>query len=407
MHFQSPVNDSGENRAGPALLDAALLAAQEVYEHELREVAGRGEVRLARSHRGHLLDELDEAGVRREHEGVHLYAGLAARLNLSERRLHDDGVAAHRVLVEPAPAANLPERRGLSPPAPARRRFRGRAFEEAGRGLPVRHHHYLLHLLALRLQEPSRELQPLGRVRVVRADLRRRETRERKLLGVVVEEHDLQRVAGVLRAYQVRERERDLLRGREAVFAVEDHRVRAVEHDDRRARGLVVLLVYVQVSVFEVDWNRQPLALYRGEERRVHVEVDGVAELVRLRRLRGLDARREVRRVVTPDRRLAEAPEQVPERLVPEEVEPLLRHLELDVARQGLALLAVAHPPLPPSLVALRGLLAQLQITLFDEALDELIEQLLQLRALELPVVLREHLLHVALRQLAHLKQGL
>ena len=48
---------------GRALLDARLLAAEEVYEDELREVAGRGEVGLARSHLRHLLDELDEVVV--------------------------------------------------------------------------------------------------------------------------------------------------------------------------------------------------------------------------------------------------------------------------------------------------------------------------------------------------------
>ena len=76
----------------------------------MREVAGRGEVGLATSHRRHLLDELDEVVVRRQHEGVDHDAGLAARLHLAKSSLHHDGVAAHRVLVEASVRA--PTRRG-------------------------------------------------------------------------------------------------------------------------------------------------------------------------------------------------------------------------------------------------------------------------------------------------------
>src|ERR1051326_4437032 len=69
----------------------ALLAPEEVDQDELREVAGRGEVRLARGHGGHLLDELDEVVVRGEHEGVDLDARLAAGLDFAEGRVHHDG----------------------------------------------------------------------------------------------------------------------------------------------------------------------------------------------------------------------------------------------------------------------------------------------------------------------------
>src|SRR5579885_265966 len=363
-----------------ALTNAALLALEEINQDELRQVAGRGEVGFTLSHRRHLLDELDEVVVRGEHEGVNHDARLAARLNLAQRRLHHDGVAAHRVLVEPAAPVKL----AVAPRGGgARARDLLLRVEEAGGRLAVRHHHDLLHLLALRLKDSARELQTFRGVRVVRADLRRRQLREWQLFRVVVEEDDLERVARILRADQVRERERDLLGGREAVFAVEDHRVRAVEHDDRGARRLIILLVDVQVSVFEVERDGQALALDGREQSRVHVEVDRVAELVRLRRLRGLDARREVRRVVATDGAFAEAAKQIAKRLVSEEVQALLRHLELHVARRRLPDLALTGLALPATLVRFGLLLAQLQVAFLDQPLDQLIQQLFQLRAAE------------------------
>jgi hypothetical protein len=68
-----------------------------------------------------------------------------------------------------------------------------------------------------------------------------------------VEEHEVHGVAGILRADEVRERHGDALGRREAVFAVQDHRVRAVEQDDRGAGRLVVGLLDVQVGVLDVQ----------------------------------------------------------------------------------------------------------------------------------------------------------
>ena len=64
-----------------------------------------------------------------------------------------------------------------------------------------------------------------------------------------MEEHDLQRVAGILRPDQLRERQRDALGRREAILAVEDHAVAAVEHQHRRARALILALRDHQVLV--------------------------------------------------------------------------------------------------------------------------------------------------------------
>ena len=59
----------------------------------------------------------------------------------------------------------------------------------------------------------------------------------------------MQRVAGILRPDQVRERERDALGRREAVLAVEDHAVAAVEHDHRGAGALILALRDHEVGI--------------------------------------------------------------------------------------------------------------------------------------------------------------
>ena len=62
-----------------------------------------------------------------------------------------------------------------------------------------------------------------------------------------------QGIAGKLRLDQLRQRQRDALGGREAILAVEDHAVAAVEHQHRRARALILALHDHQVFVRDVD----------------------------------------------------------------------------------------------------------------------------------------------------------
>ena len=81
----------------------------------------------------------------------------------------------------------------------------------------------------------------------------------------------------------MRQRHRNFLGRCESVFAVEDHRVRAVEHDDRGAGALVFALVDVQVVVFEIQRQSDAFAGNRRLERSGGVEVERVAEFISLR----------------------------------------------------------------------------------------------------------------------------
>ena len=124
--------------------------------------------------------------------------------------------------------------------------------EGEGAGLAVGDHDDLLHVFVLAGEDALGEAEAFAGVGVVGADFDARELRDGDLFGGVVEEDEVEGVAGELGADEVRERHGDALGGREAVFAVEDHRVRAVEQDDGGAGGLVVGLVDVEVGVLDV-----------------------------------------------------------------------------------------------------------------------------------------------------------
>jgi hypothetical protein len=186
-----------------------------------------------------------------------------------------------------------------------------------------------------------------------------------------VEHDEADAVARVLRADEVAEGEGDLLGGREAVLAVQDHAVRAVQHHDRRAGGLVFGLVDEQVLVVHVERDLQPLARERGEQGAADVEVQGVAELVFLRGAGGLDAGGEVARVVAPEGRLAQRAQKVAQRLVAQEVDALLRELELDGRPRGTEA-AAALGGIAEGLALGHG-----EIALAHEALHDLVQELL------------------------------
>ncbi len=214
--------------------------------------------------------------------------------------------------------------------------------------------------MSLRWREP----QALARVRVIRADAHPSELGERNLLGRVVEQHDLQRIAGILRLDQLRQRQGDALGWREAILPVQNHAVAAVEHQHRRARALVLALDDHQVVVRHADpagvgaRDRRRAALGalprfavdRVQQRAGGIQVQRVAELVRLGGSRRLDAGRLFTRIVPAIAALAERPEQVAQRAVPEEIERLVGHLEGHV----LSVPAGAAAPLPALALASR-----------------------------------------------------
>ena len=208
------------------------------------ERARRREVRLAVADLGDLAHEADEIVVAREHERVDQDAGLAARGDLGERLRHDERIEPEGVAVDPAVGAG--ERRRLA----------------------VGDHHDLAHVLLLPFEQAPGEAEPLARVRVVRADLHARELGQRNLLGRVVEQHHLQRIAGILQADQIGEREGHALGGREPILAVENHAVAAVEHEDRRAGALVLALGDHQVLVVDVDAGAAGRAFRRPSDSR-------------------------------------------------------------------------------------------------------------------------------------------
>ena len=77
--------------------------------------------------------------------------------------------------------------------------------------------------------------QTFARVGVIRADLDASEFAEGHFFGGVVEENEGECVAGILRSNEMRERHGHTLSGREAIFAVENHAVAAIQHQHRRA----------------------------------------------------------------------------------------------------------------------------------------------------------------------------
>ena len=56
-----------------------------------------------------------------------------------------------------------------------------------------------------------------------KSNLRRRELGERQFFCRIVKENYFERIAGIVRANQVRHCERHLLRGRKTILAVENH----------------------------------------------------------------------------------------------------------------------------------------------------------------------------------------
>ena len=189
-------------------------------------------------------------------------------------------------------------------------------------------------------QDALRQAQAFARVGVVRADLHASQLAQRHFFGAVVKQNQVQRIAGILRADQVRERQGHALGRREAVFAVEDHAVAAIEHQHRGAGALVFALVDHQVGIVEFDGHLRAFAAHGVEERGADVQIQRVAEFVGARDAAGFDAGGQFARVVAAEAALAERAEQVLQRAEAQEVDGLVGDFE---ARLILRIALAAH----------------------------------------------------------------
>ena len=145
------------------------------------------------------------------------------------------------------------------------------------------------------------------------------------LAGVVGEADDRQVVARVLRPDQRVERDGDLLGRQEA--AAQQHRAAHVDEQDRRGLGQHLGPVDLEIGRGEVDpaiaarrtrRRRVLLAAEGVEQRAAQVEVERVAELVRLGRLVALPSPAAAIDAVTAERVALEPREQVVEDLLPD-----------------------------------------------------------------------------------------
>src|SRR6185503_15460563 len=82
------------------LLDSSSTAPQKINQHELRKIAGVGEISFAIRHGSHLFYKIHEIIIAGQHERIDHYSGLAARLNFLESLGHHKRIAAHRVFIK-------------------------------------------------------------------------------------------------------------------------------------------------------------------------------------------------------------------------------------------------------------------------------------------------------------------
>ena len=193
----------------------------------------------------------------------------------------------------------------------------------------------------------------------------------------------------------MRQRQRHFLGRSEAVLAVENHAVAAIQHQDRGAGTLVLALVDVQVRVLQIERHLGALAADGGEQRGADIQIQRVAELVALAGTVGLDAGGEVARIVAPEAAAAERAQQILQRLEAQKIERFVGDLELHLGVRAGARAAGGR---------VRGIL-DADLPLVHHLLDQVVEQLLHLLRRQLLQALH-HLLHgVVIEQLAALQR--
>src|ERR1700730_2687727 len=237
-------------------MNGAGFALHIIHQEILTQIVGRGEVGFALAHLGDFLHELDEAVVRGEHKSVDHNAGALALVYFFQSFADDKGVQAKSVFVDAA------------------------VFEGKGRGLAVGDHDDLPHVFALAEENALGHAEAFAGVGVVRAYLHASKFAQGNFFRRIVKEDQAEGVARILRADEMRESHGDTLRGREAIFAVENHAVAAIEKNNGGTGGLIFALVNHQVAVLHFDGNLGAFAADGIGKGLADVEIQGVAEFV-------------------------------------------------------------------------------------------------------------------------------
>src|SRR5208337_5105410 len=129
--------------------------------------------------------------------------------------------------------------------------------------------------------------------------------------------------------------------------------------------------MHLQVAVLDIERQVQTLALDGARERGGNVEIERVAEFVRLGGAAGLDSSSQVAGVVAAEAGLAQRSHQIAQRAKAEEVEPLVGDFK--------ARLRLRFSDLAAGGGAARGIvrLVNADVVFPLHALDELLDQLL------------------------------
>src|SRR5579875_81967 len=143
-----------------------------------------------------------------------------------------------------------------------------------------------------------------------------------------MEQHAAQGIARILRADQMRERERYFLGWCKAILAIEDHAVAAIEHKHSCARAKILGLMHVEVGILLVEGKPQALALQCGKERGAHIQVEQVTKLIGFGTTACIDAGSKIACVMSPEARLSELAQQVFEGFIAEEINRFICHLK-------------------------------------------------------------------------------
>src|SRR5262249_34019502 len=197
--------------------------------------------------------------------------------------------------------------------------------------LAIGDHDDLAHVLALAKKNALRDAEAFAGVGVKRADLDAGEFAERDFFGGIVEENEIESVPGILCSNEVRERHGDALRGSEAIFAVEDHAMAAIEENNRGARGLIFALVDHQVLVLDFDGDFGAVAADGVEESFTDIEIERVAKFVGPRDAAGFDTGGKVACIVAAKAAAPKRAEKILQSFEAEEVDGLVRDFEADL----------------------------------------------------------------------------